>query len=48
MADEQGGTLRYGGQTWKVVSEPEVVETDGDAELIEVWVRRGEDIGERE
>ncbi|WDM16704.1 hypothetical protein J3S85_37695 [Streptomyces lavenduligriseus] len=36
------GTLTYKGQTWRVVSEPEIIDTDGDLDLIEVWVRRGE------
>ncbi|MFF9525402.1 hypothetical protein ACF1DV_25985 [Streptomyces achromogenes] len=40
------GVLAYQGQTWRVVSEPEIIDTDGDLDLIEVWVRRGEGNGE--
>jgi len=39
------GTLSYGGQTWRVTSSPEVVDSDGDDVLVEVWVRRGEGDG---
>lgn len=40
------GVLTWRGQTWRVESEPTVVETDGDSVLLEVWVKRGESIGE--
>lgn len=42
-ADEPEGTLTFQGRTWAVESPPVVVDTDGDAQLVEVWVR-GEDI----
>ena len=38
--------LTYRGRTWRVESEPEVIESRDGADLVEVWVRRGEDIGE--
>ncbi|MGW1268161.1 hypothetical protein [Streptomyces sp. NPDC002491] len=45
--DDCEGQLTHNGTTWIVESEPVVVDTDDDgAELVEVWVRRGEDIGE--
>lgn len=37
-------TLTYRGCTWRVESEPEVIEERDGATLVEVWVRRGEDI----
>lgn len=37
--------LVYRGTVWRVESAPVVIDTDGAAELVEVWVRRGEDIG---
>lgn len=40
--------LTYDGKVWHVESEPVVVESDGDSVLVEVWVRRGEDIEQRE
>jgi hypothetical protein len=41
------GTLTYGGRRWEVTSEPVVIESEGDEELVEVWVKkRGEGIGE--
>jgi hypothetical protein len=42
------GTLTYRGRTWAVTSEPVVIESEGDEELVEVWVKkqRGEGIGE--
>jgi hypothetical protein len=40
--------LVYRGQTWRVESAPEVIESDGDHDLIEVWVRRGEGIEQPE
>ncbi len=40
------GQLTYNGTTWAVQSEPVVIESDDDSELIEVWVKRGEDVGE--
>ncbi|MEU3285620.1 hypothetical protein [Streptomyces longwoodensis] len=42
------GVLVYKGKSWTVAAEPEVVDTDGDFQLLEVWVRRGEDIGQPE
>lgn len=39
------GWLIYKGKAWRVESEPVVVEADGDSELVEVWVKRGEGIG---
>ncbi|WP_405620310.1 hypothetical protein [Streptomyces sp. NBC_00076] len=50
MADEQSrddvGTLTYGDRTWKVESAPVVVDTHDGLDLVEVWVERGEDVGE--
>ncbi|MEU1200158.1 hypothetical protein ABZ446_28585 [Streptomyces sp. NPDC005813] len=43
---DDGNKLTYEGQTWRVQTAPAVVETDGDWELVEVWVSRGEGIGE--
>lgn len=42
-AQSSDDLLRFRGQEWRVVSAPEVIERDGDAVLVEVWVR-GEDI----
>ncbi|MEU0860650.1 hypothetical protein ABZ352_35585 [Streptomyces griseofuscus] len=42
---EQGrskDTLTYQGRTWNVESEPVVIDSADGAELVEVWVRRGE------
>ncbi|MFE0326292.1 hypothetical protein ACFW08_05685 [Streptomyces sp. NPDC058960] len=39
--------LMYRGRTWTVTSEPVVVDSHDGHDLVEVWVRRGEDIGER-
>lgn len=39
-------TLTFQGRTWRVESEPEVIDSRDGADLVEVWVRRGEDIGE--
>ncbi|MFG3014346.1 hypothetical protein ACGFZB_28785 [Streptomyces cinerochromogenes] len=38
-------TLTYQGRTWRVESEPEVIESRDGAVLVEVWLR-GEDIDE--
>lgn len=46
-AKKQGaddGVLTYRGRSWRVQSEPVVIESDDGSELVEVWVRRGEDI----
>ncbi|MFD5161004.1 hypothetical protein ACFWMJ_23495 [Streptomyces hawaiiensis] len=40
------GTLTYRGKTWEVTSEPTVVDSEGEEDLVEVWIRRGEGIGE--
>lgn len=42
------GLLTYRGQTWKVTSRPEVVDSEGDEQLMEVWVKRGEGIEQPE
>jgi membrane protein implicated in regulation of membrane protease activity len=46
VVEEQAGSLTYGGRTWRVEAEPVVVEEDGDSVLVEVWITRGEGIGE--
>jgi hypothetical protein len=38
--------LVYKGRTWRVESEPVVVESEEGSDLVEVWVKRGEGIGE--
>jgi hypothetical protein len=38
---EDENRLTYQGETWRVDSAPVVVDRDGEAELVEVWVRRG-------
>ncbi len=45
VAEEQCGHLTWGGQTWRVESEPVPVDEDGESVLFEVWVKRGEGIG---
>ncbi|GAB1326929.1 hypothetical protein ACE1SV_12680 [Streptomyces sennicomposti] len=40
---EPEGTLTFQGRTWAVESPPVVVDTEGGAQLVEIWVR-GEDI----
>lgn len=40
--------LFYRGKTWSVESEPVVIDSDGEADLVEVWVRRGEGIEQPE
>lgn len=42
---EDEGRLTYRGTTWRVQSEPVVIESDDGSDLVEVWVKRGEDIG---
>ncbi|MBT2412679.1 hypothetical protein J7I94_19290 [Streptomyces sp. ISL-12] len=46
MAEEQRGELTWGGQTWRVESAPVPVDEDGESVLVEVWVKRGESIGD--
>ncbi|WP_432157807.1 MULTISPECIES: hypothetical protein [unclassified Streptomyces] len=46
-ARKSDGRLTYGGRAWRVESEPEIVDTDGELKLVEVWVR-GEDIEQSE
>lgn len=50
MAEENGvkggDSLTYRGTTWRVQSEPVVIESEGDSDLVEVWVTRGEGIDE--
>jgi membrane protein implicated in regulation of membrane protease activity len=48
MADQQYGTLTVDGTTWRVVSPLEVIDTDGDSVLVEVWITRGEGSDEPE
>lgn len=45
MADnEKADVLTYKGHVWEVESEPVVVESENGSDLVEVWVKRGEDI----
>ncbi|KUN16554.1 hypothetical protein AQJ23_44990 [Streptomyces antibioticus] len=41
-ADDEGH-LTYRGTTWRVQSEPVVIDSDDGSDLVEVWVTRGED-----
>jgi hypothetical protein len=41
---EDDGLLTYRGTTWRVQSEPVVIESDNGSDLVEVWVKRGEGI----
>lgn len=44
--NDDEGRLTYKGATWKVTSEPQVIDSDDGSDLVEVWVERGEGIGE--
>jgi hypothetical protein len=45
--EESKGRLTYGDQSWTVETEPEVIEEDEGAQLVEVWVtEEGEESGE--
>ncbi|WP_406161054.1 hypothetical protein [Streptomyces canus] len=46
QAQDDDGLLTYRGTTWRVQSEPVVIESDNGSDLVEVWVKRGEDIGQ--
>lgn len=46
MTAQQHGVITYGGQTWSVASEPVVIDRNEDEVLVEVWIRKGEDIDE--
>jgi hypothetical protein len=42
--NEKADVLTYKGHVWEVESEPVVVESENGSDLVEVWVKRGEDI----
>jgi hypothetical protein len=44
QGQDEDGLLTYRGTTWRVQSEPVVVESENGSDLVEVWVKRGEDI----
>lgn len=45
QSQDDDGLLTYRGMTWRVQSEPVVIESGDGSDLVEVWVKRGEDIG---